>query len=84
MKNRIILNALILFTMAMLAVGCQKDYETLHAELVDGETFCKTIPSNATSVVFECNSSYNRKGINLSSSSSPVPVYGHLEGRVRP
>ena len=35
MKNRINLNALILFTMAMLAVGCQKDYETLHAELVD-------------------------------------------------
>ena len=82
MKNRIILNTLILVIMAMLAMGCQKDYETLHAELFDGETFYKTIPANATSVVFECNSSYNRKGINLSSSSSPVPVLGHLEGKV--
>ena len=82
MKNRIILNSLILVTITILAAGCQKDYETLHAELFDGETFYKTIPANATSVVFECNSSYNRKGINLSSSSSPVPVLGHLEGKV--
>ena len=33
-------------------------------------------------MVFECNSSYDRIGINLSSPSSPVPVYGHLEGEV--
>ena len=84
MKNRINLNALILVTMAMLAVSCKKDYETLHAELVDGETFNSTIPANATSVVFECNNSYHRNRINLSSPSSPVPVYGHLEGKVRP
>ena len=82
MKNGLLVNALILVVMAMLAVGCQKDYETLHAELVDGETFCKNIPAKAKSVVFECNSSYDKRGINLSSRSSPVPVFGHLEGEV--
>ena len=69
MKNKIAINTLILAAITLMAVGCQKDYETLHAELVDGETFCKTIPSNATSVVFECNNSYHRNGINLSSPS---------------
>ena len=82
MKNKNTINTLILAAITLLAVSCKKDYETLHAELVDGETFNSTIPANATSVVFECNNSYHRNRINLSSPSSPVPVYGHLEGEV--
>ena len=82
MKNRITINTLILAAITLLAVSCKKDYETLHAELVDGETFNSTIPANATSVVFECNNSSVRSGVSLSSPSSPVPVFGILEGRV--
>ena len=82
MKNRITINTLILAAITLLAVSCKKDYETLHAELVDGETFNSIIPANATSVVFECNNSSVRSGVGLSSPSSPVPVFGILEGRV--
>lgn len=82
MKNRITINTLILAAITLLAVSCKKDYETLHAELVDGETFNSIIPANATSVVFECNNSSVRSGVSLSSPSSPVPVFGILEGRV--
>ena len=52
MKNRITINTLILAAITLLAVSCKKDYETLHAELVDGETFNRIIPADATSVVF--------------------------------
>ena len=82
MKNRITINTLILAAITLLAISCKKDYETLHAELVDGETFNSIIPANATSVVFECNNSSVRSGVGLSSPSSPVPVFGILEGRV--
>ena len=82
MKNSITINTLILAAITLLAVSCKKDYETLHAELVDGETFNSIIPANATSVVFECNNSSVRSGVSLSSPSSPVPVFGILEGRV--
>ena len=82
MKNRITINTLILAAITLLAISCKKDYETLHAELVDGETFNRIIPADATSVVFECNNSSVRSGVSLSSPSSPVPVFGILEGRV--
>ncbi len=82
MKNRITINALILAAITMLAVSCKKDYETLHAELVDGESFNSTIPANVTTVVFECNNSSVRSGVSLSSPSSPVPVFGIFEGQV--
>ena len=82
MKNSITINTLILAAITLLAISCKKDYETLHAELVDGETFNSIIPANATSVVFECNNSSVRSGVSLSSPSSPVPVFGILEGRV--
>ena len=82
MKNRITINTLILAAITLLAISCKKDYETLHAELVDGETFNRIIPADATSVVFECNNSSVRSGVGLSSPSSPVPVFGILEGRV--
>ena len=82
MKNSITINTLILAAITLLAVSCKKDYETLHAELVDGETFNSIIPANATSVVFECNNSSVRSGVGLSSPSSPVPVFGILEGQV--
>ncbi len=36
MKNRITINTLILAAITLLAVSCKKDYDTLHAELVDG------------------------------------------------
>ena len=82
MKNRITINTLILAAITLLAISCKKDYETLHAELVDGETFNSIIPADATSVVFECNNSSVRSGVSLSSPSSPVPVFGIFEGQV--
>ena len=53
--------------------------QILAAELVDGETFNAAIPRNATGVVFEYNSSAS-SGTLLSTSGSPVPIYGNLDG----
>ena len=53
--------------------------QILAAELVDGPTFNAAIPDNATAVVFEYNSSVS-SGTLLSTSSSPVPIYGNLDG----
>ena len=53
----------------------------LHAELVDGQTFSAAIPDEATSVMFEYNSSVT-SGTLLSTPNSPVPIYGNLDGTV--
>ena len=53
--------------------------QILAAELVDGLTFRDAIPDNATAVVFEYNSSVS-SGTLLSTSNSPVPIYGNLDG----
>ena len=53
--------------------------EAPHAELVDGPTFNAAIPDEATSVVFEYNSSVT-SGTLLSTADSPVPIYGNLDG----
>jgi surface protein len=53
--------------------------QILAAELVDGPTFNAAIPRNATAVVFEYSSSVS-SGTLLSASSSPVPIYGNLDG----
>ena len=53
--------------------------EILAAELVDGPTFNAAIPNNATAIVFEYNSSVS-SGTVLSTSNSPVPIYGNLDG----
>ncbi len=53
--------------------------QILAAELVDGRTFNRAIPDNATAVVFEYNSSVS-SGTLLSTSNSPVPIYGNLDG----
>ncbi len=53
--------------------------QILAAELVDGPTFNAAIPDNATAVVFEYNSAVS-SGTLLSTSSSPVPIYGNLDG----
>ena len=53
--------------------------QILAAELVDGPTFFVAIPENATAVVFEYNSSVS-SGTLLSTSDSPVPIYGNLDG----
>ena len=53
--------------------------EAPHAELVDGPTFNTAIPDEATSVVFEYNSSVT-SGTLLSTADSPVPIYGNLDG----
>lgn len=53
--------------------------ETVGAELVDGPTFNRAIPSNATAVVFEYNSSVST-GTLLSTPNSPVPIYGNMDG----
>ena len=51
------------------------------AELVDGLTFNATIPTTATSMVFEYNSSITSE-IVLSTPDSPTPIYGYLDGTV--
>ena len=61
----------------LLATGCQKHH--IAAELVDGQTFNALIPRNATAVVFDYNSSV-RSGKELSTTDSPVPIFGNLEG----
>ena len=53
--------------------------QILAAELVDGETFNAALPYNATAVVFEYNSAVS-SGTLLSTSNSPVPIYGNLDG----
>ncbi len=55
--------------------------QILAAELVDGTTFCAAIPNNATAVVFEYNSPVT-SGTLLSTTSSPVPIYGNLDGAI--
>ena len=55
--------------------------EAPHAELVSGPTFNAAIPDEATSVVFEYNSSVS-SGTLLSTPDSPVPIYGNLDGTV--
>ena len=55
--------------------------EAPHAELVSGSIFNAAIPDEATSVVFEYNSSVS-SGTLLSTSDSPVPIYGNLDGTV--
>lgn len=82
MKNRFYINALILATMTMLAIGCQKEQGFDYAELVDGETFNKFIPATAKSVVFEYNEFATGDRILLSTPTSPVPIYGHLDSTV--
>ena len=94
MKNRLSSKALFLVTMTILATGCQKEqgldypelinYGTIHAELIDGPTFNKSIPANATSIVFCCYYQYTNETLQvlLSSPSSLAPIYGHLNGSV--
>lgn len=53
--------------------------QILAAELVDGPTFNAAIPRSATAVVFEYNSSVS-SGTLLSTSNSPVPIYGNMDG----
>ncbi len=55
--------------------------QILAAELVDGPTFNADIPDNATAVVFEYNSAVT-SGTLLSTTSSPVPIYGNLDGTI--
>ena len=55
--------------------------QILAAELVNGHTFRNVIPDNATSVVFEYNNASTSNTI-LSTSDSPVPIYGYLDGNV--
>ncbi len=51
------------------------------AKLVNGSTFNQKIPSNATSVVFEYRSSVS-SGQTLSTTDSPTPIYGNMDGSV--
>ena len=82
MKNHFFISTLILTTLALLATGCQKEHGFDYAELVDGETFNKFIPATARSVVFEYNEFTTGKRITLSTPTSPVPIYGHLDSTV--
>ena len=53
--------------------------QILVAELVAGTAFNRAIPENATAVVFEYNSSVS-SGTLLSTSNSPAPIYGNMDG----
>ena len=82
MKNHHLISILILTTSVLLTTGCQKEQGFDYAELVDGETFNKFIPATARSVVFEYNEFTTGDKILLSTPTSPVPIYGHLDSTV--
>ena len=82
MKNHHLISILILTTLVLLTTGCQKEQGFDYAELVDGETFNKFIPATARSVVFEYNEFTTGDRILLSTPTSPVPIYGHLDSTV--
>ena len=50
------------------------------AELVDGSTFNRAIPDNATAIRFEYNKASVTSGTTLSTDSSPYPIYGYIDG----
>ena len=50
------------------------------AELVDGSTFNRAIPDNATAIRFEYNKASVSSGTTLSTDSSPYPIYGYIDG----
>lgn len=55
--------------------------QILAAKLVDGPTFHDAIPADATSVIFEYNSTAS-SGTVLSTMDSPVPIFGNLDGSI--
>ena len=66
-------------TYTIVTLNVDQLTQILAAELVDGPTFCDAIPYNVTKVVFEYNSSVS-SGTLLSTSNSPVPIYGNMDG----
>ena len=68
-------------TITTVTINVTELTESPHAELVDGPTFNAAIPDEATSVVFEYNSSVS-SGTLLSTTNSPYPIYGNLDGTV--
>lgn len=74
-------NQLSINTITTVTVNVTELTGGIYAELVNGRTFRSAIPHNATSVVFEYNSAINT-GYLLSTPTSPVPIYGNLDGMV--
>ena len=68
-------------TITTVCINVTELIEAPHAELVDGSSFRAAIPLTATVIVFEYNSSIS-SGTILSTSDSPVPIYGNLDGTV--
>jgi len=68
-------------TITTVTINVTELTESPHAELVDGPTFNAAIPENTTAVIFEYNSSVN-SGTLLSTTNSPYPIYGNLDGTV--
>lgn len=66
-------------TVTTVRLNVSRLNEIVAAELVDGPTFHAAIPDNATAVVFEYNNPAVFDTV-LSTSNSPVPIYGHLDG----
>ena len=50
------------------------------AELVDGPTFNRAIPHNATAIRFEYNNTSVTSGTTLTTDSSPYPIFGNMDG----
>ena len=68
-------------TITTVTINVTELTDTPHAELVDGSTFNAAIPDNATAVIFEYNSNVN-SGTSLSTTNSPYPIYGNLDGTI--
>lgn len=66
-------------TITSVAANVTELQNIVEAELVDGPTFRSLIPTNATEVMFEYNSSIS-SGTLLSTENSPVTIFGNLEG----
>ena len=74
-------NQLSINTITTVTVNVTELTGGIYAELVNGRAFRSAIPHNATSVVFEYNSTVN-SGYLLSTPTSPVPIWGNLDGMV--
>ncbi len=68
-------------TVTTVTVNVTSLSDVTAAELVDGLSFKNAIPTNATAVVFEYNSSVS-SGTLLSTANSLLPIFGNLDGFV--
>lgn len=69
-------------TITTVTVNMDEMPQPTAAELVDGLTFNGAIPRNATAIRFEYNNTSVTSGTTLSTTTSPYPIYGNLDGTI--